>query len=104
MLCRGPVYNAWIQQSITELCHNEAADNGCHLDVRVRERSNGVLELLVCVYTHDLQPVWERVEALPATQWTLDDALQRGRDQAERIAGGEAGRLSCADSGQSAIE
>ncbi|KPA91439.1 hypothetical protein PF66_02322 [Pseudomonas asplenii] len=100
MYRRGPVYNAWVQQPMTEVCHNEAVENGCYLDIRVRARSNEVLELLVCVYSNDLQPVWERVETLSATEWTLADALQRGRDQAERIAGGEAGRLSCADSGQ----
>jgi hypothetical protein len=44
------------------------------------------------------------METLSQDEWTVEDALERGRDQAERIAGGESGRLPCADAGQRQIE
>ena len=55
------------------------------------------IEVLLCVYTATGQCVVERIKQLPGAEWTVNDALKRGIDQAERIAGGESGRLPCAD-------
>ncbi|HEX8588183.1 hypothetical protein [Pseudomonas sp.] len=99
MFKRGNVYNNWAQQALPDECYSEAAENGCQLEVRSRENGD-VVEVLVCVYAADGERVVERMESLPVAEWTVEDALQRGRDQAERIAGGESGRLPCADSGQ----
>ena len=40
---------------------------------------------------------YEPISKLPGIEWAVEDALKRGIDQAERIAGGESGRLTCAD-------
>lgn len=103
MIKRGGVYNAWTQLTTSDESYSEAAANGCQLEIRARESAD-IIELLVCVYAGNGDPVFERVEKLPGREWTVADALIRGRDRAERIAGGESGRLPCADSGPSAID
>lgn len=99
MFDRGNVYNSWTQAQMADECYSEAAENGCQIEVRARENGSEV-QVLVCVYAADGERVVERMETLAQAEWTVEDALQRGRDQAERIAGGESGRLPCADSGQ----
>jgi hypothetical protein len=99
MFNRGNVYENWSRVQAADESYNEAAENGCQLEVRAREQGD-IIDVLVCVYAADGERVMERIEHLPLAEWTVEDALQRGRDQAERIAGGEGGRLSCADSGQ----
>lgn len=101
---RSDIYNKWTSSGQPDQGHVESLDNGCQMEVRVREIPGDCIALLVCVYDHDGHTVVERVEKLPTSEWTLADALKRGRDQAERIAGGEAGRLRCADSGQTAMD
>lgn len=65
--------------------------------IATREREDADIEVLVSVYTATGQCVVERTKQLPGAEWTVHDALKRGIDQAERIAGGESGRLPCAD-------
>jgi predicted exporter len=103
MFNRGDAYNNWTRSQTAEECYSEAAENGCQIEVRAREGASGV-EVLVCVYAADGERVVERMETLSQDEWTVEDALQRGRDQAERIAGGESGRLPCADTGQRQTE
>lgn len=99
MFKRGTVYNSWTPSAASDECYSEAAENGCQLEVRARQNGD-VIEVLVCVYAADGEKVHEHIDRLPGAQWTLEHGLERGRDQAERIAGGESGRLPCADSGQ----
>ncbi|WP_221775391.1 MULTISPECIES: hypothetical protein [unclassified Pseudomonas] len=97
---RGKVYAAWKTQSLPEASHERMLDNGCQMDVRARELPGGDVELLVCVYTAQGQCVAERSSRLPGSEWCLEHALRRGVDQAQRIAGGESGRLHCIDPAQ----
>ncbi|QXH64849.1 hypothetical protein [Pseudomonas asgharzadehiana] len=97
MFIRGNAYNAWIEKQLKEECFTQEVENGCHIEVRARERTDADIEVLVCVYTATGQCVAERSQQLPGAEWTVRDALKRGIDQAERIAGGESGRLPCAD-------
>ena len=99
MFKRGNVYNSWGQLAGGDESYSEAAENGCQIEVRARE-SGDTIQVLVCVYAADGEKVYEHINSLPGTQWTVEHGLERGRDQAERIAGGESGRLPCADSGQ----
>ncbi|AGE25884.1 MULTISPECIES: hypothetical protein [Pseudomonas] len=97
MFIRGTTYKAWAEKALEEECFTQEVENGCHIEVRARERKDDDIEVLVCVYTATGDCVGERVSQLPGAQWTVHDALKRGIDQAERIAGGESGRLPCAD-------
>ena len=72
-------------------------ENGCKAHVCARESENGDIDLLVCVYSEGGETVMKRTTTLPGSQWTVHDALKRGIDRAERVAGGESGRLPCAD-------
>lgn len=100
MTNRGQIYSNWTTSKLPDQHHSESLINGAQLEVRARETLAESIELLVCVYDPSGVCVVERVEKLSALEWTIADALQRGRDQAERIAGGESGRLPCADAGQ----
>ena len=97
MFIRGKTYEAWAAKALDEECFTQEVENGCHIEVRAREREDGDIEVLLCVYTATGQCVVERTKQLPGAEWTVRDALKRGIDQAERIAGGESGRLPCAD-------
>ncbi|WP_300633409.1 hypothetical protein [Pseudomonas sp.] len=97
MFIRGKTYEAWAAKALDEECFTQEVENGCHIEVRAREREDADIEVLVCVYTATGQCVVERTHQLPGAQWTVQDALKRGIDQAERVAGGESGRLPCAD-------
>lgn len=97
MFIRGNTYKAWGQKALEEECFTQEVENGCHIEVRAREREDADIEVLVSVYTATGQCVVERTSQLPGAEWTVHDALKRGIDQAERIAGGESGRLPCAD-------
>lgn len=99
MQTRGSVFEKWAATSGKEEVYAQSLENGCYIDVRVREAASGDLELLVCVYASDGTACYEHVSVLEADEWTVEYALDKGVDQAERIAGGEGGRLSCADPG-----
>jgi hypothetical protein len=88
MFDRGDVYQQWVQLTADDESYSEAAENGCQLEVRARAHEKAV-EVLVCVYAADGERVVEALERLPASDWTVEQGLVRGRDQAERIAGGE---------------
>jgi hypothetical protein len=100
MQVRGKIYEDWAATEADEEVHGEGLENGCFIDVRARETPLGSVQVLVCVYASDGSAVYEHVSTLETKEWTIHDALQRGVDQAERIAGGEAGRLPCADAGR----
>jgi hypothetical protein len=104
MFSRGNTYTKWADKGVKDECYTEVAENGCHMEVRAREADHGDIEVLVSVYGPDGQPVVERIQTLPGKEWTVEDALKRGIDQAERIAGGESGRLPCADADKHANE
>lgn len=97
MFIRGNTYKTWAEKALEEECFTQEVENGCHIEVRAREREDADIEVLVSVYTATGQCVVERTQQLPGAQWSVHDALKRGIDQAERIAGGESGRLPCAD-------
>ena len=97
MFIRGDTYKRWAQTTAVDESYNQVVENGCHIEVRSREMTSGDVEVLVCVYGTDGQLVTERIKIFPGNEWTVQDALKRGIDQAERIAGGESGRLPCAD-------
>jgi hypothetical protein len=97
MFIRGDIYKAWAAKALDEECFTQEVENGCHIEVRAREREDADIEVLLCVYDAKGQCVVERTKQLPGREWTVPDALKRGIDQAERIAGGESGRLPCAD-------
>ncbi|MFP3678558.1 MULTISPECIES: hypothetical protein [Pseudomonas] len=97
MFIRGETFKHWVEQGRTDECYTQKVENGCHVEVRAREQPDGDIEIFVSVYTATGQAVAERVKTLPGNEWNVEDALKRGIDQAERIAGGEAGRLPCAD-------
>ena len=82
---------------VTEKSYERDLENGCKANVCAHELPEGDIELVVCVYGADGHTVAKRTTKLPAAEWTVPDAMKRGRDQAERIAGGESGRLPCAD-------
>jgi hypothetical protein len=88
MFNRGDVYQSWVQLPAIDESYSEAAENGCQLEVRARANGD-VIEVLVCVYAADGERVVEQVERLPASEWTPERGLVRGRDLAERIVGGE---------------
>lgn len=100
MQLRGKVFNDWAAADAPEEASSELLENGCCIDVRTRETTSGSIQLLVCVYAKDGTACYEHVSALDGKQWSFEDALRKGVDQAERIAGGEGGRLSCADAGR----
>lgn len=97
MFIRGETYKTWAAQDRAETCFTQEVENGCHIDVRAREAQTGDIEVFISVYTATGEAVQERIKRLPGSEWAIDDALKRGIDQAERIAGGESGRLPCAD-------
>jgi hypothetical protein len=97
MFKRGETYNKWKATEKAEKCHTEEVENGCHIEVRAREADDGDVEMFISVYTSTGECAYERIRKLPGVEWEVEDALKRGIDQAERIAGGESGRLSCAD-------
>nr|WP_314576672.1 hypothetical protein [uncultured Pseudomonas sp.] len=97
MFNHGDTYKKWAAQGGQDECYTQVVENGCHVEVRARENKQGDIEMLVCVYGTDGTAVMERVQTLPGAEWTVQDAMKRGVDQAERIAGGESGRLPCAD-------
>ncbi|QXG26569.1 hypothetical protein KTT56_06910 [Pseudomonas viridiflava] len=72
-------------------------ENGCKANVCAHELPDGDIELVVDVCDRNGRSVAKRTTRLPGAEWTVPDAMKRGRDQAERIAGGESGRLPCAD-------
>ncbi|SHM49050.1 hypothetical protein SAMN05216593_101170 [Pseudomonas asturiensis] len=72
-------------------------ENGCKANVCAHQLPDGDIELVVCVFGPHGHTVARRTTKLPGAEWTVPDAMKRGRDQAERIAGGESGRLPCAD-------
>lgn len=97
MFNRGDVYQSWVQLTTIDESYSEAAENGCQLEVRAR--ANGeVVEVLVCVYAADGERVVEHLDRLPASEWTIEHGLVRGRDLAERIVAGETVHLPCVDS------
>ncbi|OQR36603.1 hypothetical protein BWR59_02700 [Pseudomonas sp. Bc-h] len=100
----GDTYKKWAAQGGQDECYTQVVENGCHVEVRARENKQGDIEMLVSVYGTDGNPVIERLQRLPGAEWTVQDALKRGVDQAERIAGGESGRLPCADAHKHADE
>jgi porphobilinogen deaminase len=97
MQVRGKVFNDWVDASGTEEAYSHVLENGCYIDVHARELPSGDIQLLVCVYASDGTAVYEHVSKLDAKEWSVEHALDKGLDQAERIAGGEGGRLPCAD-------
>ncbi|WP_109514828.1 hypothetical protein [Pseudomonas ovata] len=97
MFVRGRAYNTWIEQDQADECFEQEAENGCHIEVRAREVEGGDIQVFLGVYGDGGQPVVERIMTLPGSEWDVECALKRGIDQAERIAGGESGRLPCAD-------
>ena len=99
MFERGDVYNSWTQLSVADERYTEAAENGCQLEVRARANGSAV-EVLVCVYAADGERVVEHMERLPESEWSVEQGLERGRDHAERIAGGESVGFPVAESGQ----
>lgn len=84
----GDIYQGWVQLTLIDESYSEAAENGCQLEVRARANGDFV-EVLVCVYAADGERVVEYVFRLPAPEWTVEQGLERGRDQAERVAAGE---------------
>lgn len=92
MFARGDFYNEWTQSPASDENYTEAAENGCQLEVRARANGD-TLDVLVCVYAADGERVVEHLESLPASGWTVEQGLVRGRDQAERIAAGDSDGL-----------
>ena len=88
MFNRGDVYQSWAQLTLQDESYSEAAENGCQLEVRARANGD-LVEVLVCVYAADGERVVEHLFRLPGSDWTVEQGLERGRDQAERIAVGE---------------
>jgi hypothetical protein len=97
MFIRGETYQVWAREKKADECYTQVVENLCHIEVRAREATTGDIEVFLSVYCADGRPVVERIKTLPGKEWTVQDALKRGIDQAERIAGGESGRLPCAD-------
>ncbi len=104
MFIRGDVYKKWAEPERDDRCYTLVVENGCHVEVRAREAGPDRIEMLVAVYAADGHPVVERIQTLPGREWTVEDALKKGIDQAERFAGGESGRLPCADADKHADE
>jgi hypothetical protein len=104
MFIRGDTYKKWTAHEAKDECYTQVVENGCHVEVRARETKQGDIERFLSVYGTDGTPVIERIQTLPGAEWTVQDALKRGVDQAERIAGGESGRLPCADAHKHADE
>ena len=96
MFKRGETYNKWKAMEKAEKCHTEEVENGCHIEVRAREADDGDVEMFISVYTATGECAYERIRKLPGVEWEVEDAHKRGIDQAERIARGQSGRLSCA--------
>lgn len=88
MFNRGDAYQGWVQLTLIDESYSEAAENGCQMEVRARANGDFV-EVLVCVYAADGERVVEHLFKLPASESTVEQGLERGRDQAERIAVGE---------------
>ncbi|MEE4632882.1 hypothetical protein V2K98_05005 [Pseudomonas alliivorans] len=82
---------------VTEKSYDRHLENGCTANVCARQLPEGTIELVVCVMGEDGHTVARRTTKLPGAEWTVPDAMKRGIDQAERIAGGESGRLRVAD-------
>ncbi|CAM3232799.1 hypothetical protein BZK31_05110 [Pseudomonas floridensis] len=82
---------------VTEKSYDRHLENGCKANVCARQLPDGDIELVVCVMGEDGHTVAKRTTKLPGAEWTVPDAMKRGIDQAERIAGGESGRLRVAD-------
>jgi len=97
MFIRGETYKKWSAKERPDECFTQEVENGCHIEVRAREEESGDVEVFLSVYAPNGQAVVEKIKTLPGAEWTVHDALKRGIDQAERIAGGESGRLPCAD-------
>ncbi|WP_122858408.1 hypothetical protein [Pseudomonas viridiflava] len=82
---------------VIEKSYERDLENGCKANVCAHELPDGDIELVVSVCDKEGRSVAKRTTRLPGAEWTVPDAMKRGRDQAERIAGGESGRLPCAD-------
>jgi hypothetical protein len=104
MFNHGATYKRWAEKNMEDECYTQIVENGCHVEVRARETEQGDIEILIGVYGTDGEPVAERIQTASGREWTIEDALKRGVDQAERIAGGESGRLPCADADKHANE
>lgn len=104
MFIRGAAFKKWTERGAADECYTQVVENGCHVEVRAREAESDDIEILVAVYAADGQPVVERIQTVPGREWTVEDALKKGIDQAERVAGGESGRLPCADANTHANE
>ena len=97
MFIRGETYKNWKARELEEECYTQEVENGCHIEVRAREADDGDIEVFTSVYTATGERVEERIKKLPGEEWSVHDALMRAVDNAERVAGGESGRLPCAD-------
>lgn len=104
MFIRGAAFKKWTERALREERYTQVVENGCHVEVRAREAESGDVEILIAVYAADGHPVVERIQTVPGQEWAVQDALKKGIDQAERVAGGESGRLPCADAGTHANE
>lgn len=88
----------WEATNAEEIIHAQTLENGCRIDVRVRPGGSAeVVQQLVCVYADDDSVVHMRLTDLDAAEWELEDALKLGIDEAQRVAGGESGRLEDAN-------
>ncbi|MED7666242.1 hypothetical protein GXB78_03330 [Pseudomonas moraviensis subsp. stanleyae] len=97
MFMRGETYKKWKAMEKADICQMKEAENGCHIEVCARENDDRDVEVFISVYTATGECAYERIRKWPGAEWEVEDALKRGIDQAERIAGGESGRLTCAD-------
>jgi hypothetical protein len=87
------ILSDWEATRAEEMVHDQTLENGCRIDVRVRQAASGQVQQLVGVYASDGSVVHLRATDMDAAQWKLEDALSLGIDQAQRLAGGESGRL-----------
>lgn len=87
------ILSDWEATRAEEMVHDQTLENGCRIDVRVRYAASGKVQQLVGVYASDGSVVHLRAADMDQAQWKLEDALNLGIDQAQRLAGGENGRL-----------
>ena len=40
MFIRGNTYKAWVSKALEEKCFTREVENGCHIEVRARERDD----------------------------------------------------------------
>ncbi|WKW31252.1 hypothetical protein KIH13_21430 [Pseudomonas viridiflava] len=78
---------------VIEKSYERDLENGCKANVCAHELPDGDIELVVSVCDKEGRSVAKRTTRLPGAEWTVPDAMKRGRDQAERIAGGS--RAGC---------